>query len=52
MQVNSLYNYASIYYSVGEYLNREMVSYILIKDVVFDNQTFTTGWATFIYGKK
>lgn len=52
MQVNNLYSLASIFYSVGEYMNREMVSYILIKDVVFDNQTFTTGWATFIHGKK
>ena len=48
-------NYAlgnAIVYSVGDYMNNEMESYILIKDVVFDNNTYSTLWPLYIYGKR
>ncbi len=51
MVANNGINY-STFYSVGDYLNGEMLVYILVKDVIFDNKTFTTGWASYIFGKK
>ena len=54
---NQMYAYAStgstaIFYSVGEYYNHKLLSYILVKDVVVDGMPFDTGWTTYIYGEK
>jgi len=42
----------ALFYCVGEYYNREIMAYILVKDVVVDGMTLTTGWSSYIYGKK
>ena len=51
MYVNAYLGNA-IVYSIGEFMSNQMLSYILIKDVVIDNKTFTTYWPLYIYGKK
>ena len=51
MYVNSYLGNALVY-SVGEYMSNQMLSYILIKDVIIDNKTFTTYWPLYFYGKK
>ena len=51
MYVNSYLGNAALY-SVGQYMQNKMVSYILVKDVVIDNYTYNTAWYTYIYGSK
>lgn len=51
MYVNSVLGNAYIY-SVGQYISNEFLSYILVKDVVFDGVTYSTAWPSYIYGKK
>ncbi len=52
MQATNGWSTSANFYAIGEYINRKMVAYILIKDVVFDNAIYTTGWAVNIYGSK
>ena len=49
---NQIYTYSAIYYGIGEYFERKMQSYILVKDVAVDGVTYTTGLTTYIYGVK
>lgn len=48
---SSLQGYGQ-FYSVGEYLSKEMMSFFLIKDVIIDNVTYTPGLACYIRGEK
>lgn len=48
---SSLQGYG-LFYSVGEYLSKEMMAFFLIKDVVIDNVTYTPGLACYIRGEK
>lgn len=42
----------AFFYSTGKYMTNEILSYILVNKVDFDDKTFTTAWPSYIYGKK
>lgn len=48
----SSYGMESVYYSTGEYYQKQFAAYLLVKDVTVDNSSFTTGRTFLLYGKK
>lgn len=52
MYPNSKFGAIGNFYSVGEYQNNEMISYILVYDVVFDGKSYVTAWPLYTLGKK
>ena len=52
MKVNYSWANFATYYSIGEFSKGVIRINIPVKDIVFDDKTYSTTWPSFIYGKK